>query len=185
MPIRRREMHRSRKTVVDFSKPGALEGWTTANDVVMGGVSESRMLVTERGTALFQGVVSLENSGGFASVRKRGLAADLGGYAGFLVRVKGDGGKYQLRVRTEDRYDGISYRYLFVTEPEQWMLVRAPFVGFEPVFRGRRVEDAPPLDPGRVRQIGFMIAHQQEGTFRLEIQSIEAYGNEADDGPDI
>jgi NADH dehydrogenase [ubiquinone] 1 alpha subcomplex assembly factor 1 len=178
MPMRQREMRRSLKTVIDFSEPGAMAGWQAADDVVMGGVSESRLSATERGTAVFQGVVSLEHGGGFASVRKRGLEADLGGYAGLLVRVKGDGGKYQLRVRTDDRFDGISYRTLFVTEPDQWMLVRAPFAEFEPVFRGRRVDDAPPLDPGKIRQIGFMIAHRQEGAFRLEIQSIEAYGEE-------
>jgi NADH dehydrogenase [ubiquinone] 1 alpha subcomplex assembly factor 1 len=183
MPMRQREMQRPRKTVFDFSEPGALAGWQAADDVVMGGVSESGMIATERGTVLFQGVVSLEHGGGFASVRKRGLDADLGGYVGFLVRVRGDGGKYQLRVRTDDRFDGISYRYLFVTEPDQWTLVRAPFAEFEPVFRGRRVENAAPLDPARIRQIGFMIAHKQAGTFRLEIRSIEAYGVTSTDGP--
>jgi NADH dehydrogenase [ubiquinone] 1 alpha subcomplex assembly factor 1 len=178
MPMRRQEMSRSRRTVVDFSNPGAIEGWATVDDVVMGGVSDSRMTLTGNGTALFQGTVSLEHGGGFASVRKRGVDADLSGYEGLVIRIRGDGGKYQLRVRTDDQYDGISYRYVFVTEQGRWMTVRAPFAAFEPVFKGRRVEDAPPLDPGKVRQIGFLIAHKQEGTFRLEIESIEAYRRE-------
>jgi NADH dehydrogenase [ubiquinone] 1 alpha subcomplex assembly factor 1 len=178
MPMRRQEMSRSSMTVADFGNPGAMQGWTTVDDVVMGGMSDSRMALTGNGTALFQGTVSLEHGGGFASVRKRDIAADLNGYEGLLIRIRGDGGKYQLRVRTDDRYDGISYRYVFVTEKGQWMTVRAPFAAFEPVFKGRRVEEAPRLDPGKVRQIGFLIAHKQEGTFRLEIESIEAYRGE-------
>jgi hypothetical protein len=43
-----------------------------------------------------------------------------------------------------------------------------------PTFRGRVVATAPPLDPGRVRQVGLMIADRQAGAFRLAVRSISA-----------
>jgi len=55
----------------------------------------------------------------------------------FVVRGKhGDGKDSELRVRTDNRMDGISYRYRFATQPGTWMNIRVPFSEFVPVFRG-------------------------------------------------
>ena len=43
--------------------------WTIVNDGVMGGLSSSEIIETEEKTLIFSGLVSLENNGGFASVR--------------------------------------------------------------------------------------------------------------------
>ena len=83
------------------------------NDDVMGGVSQSEIIFNDTGTATFQGRISLENNGGFASIRSNSHSYRLGGYVGLHVRIKGDGKDYQLRVRTDNRLDGISYRYRF------------------------------------------------------------------------
>ena len=37
------------------------------------------------------------------------------------------------------------------------------------VMGGVLFADAPPLDPSRVFQIGFLIAEKQEGSFRLDV----------------
>jgi monofunctional biosynthetic peptidoglycan transglycosylase len=50
--------------------------------------------------------------------------------------------------------------------------VQLPFSAFLPTFRGRRVPGAPPLDPARIRQIGFAIADRQAGPFALALRSI-------------
>ena len=61
-------MTAKRKLICDFIRPPLLR-WTSVNDVVMGGVSDSLMQVSEDGTGVFAGHLSLENNGGFASVR--------------------------------------------------------------------------------------------------------------------
>jgi hypothetical protein len=73
--------------------------------------------------------------------------------------------------------DGIAYQAAFGTAEQGWEVVKLPFASFVPSYRGRRVEEAPPLDPSQVRQLGFMIADRQEGEFRLEIEWVRAYGN--------
>src|SRR5512141_1740627 len=54
--------------LLDFSSSDVVETFRVINDVVMGGVSTSRLRSTG-GAMVFEGEVSLENNGGFASFR--------------------------------------------------------------------------------------------------------------------
>jgi monofunctional biosynthetic peptidoglycan transglycosylase len=168
-------MAQESKTIVDFASPTKGPGWRIVNDGVMGGLSESQMSLTEAQTAVFEGEVSLENNGGFASVRSEPTDFALGEYRGLLFRVRGDGQRYQLRLRTDRSWDGIAYRFTFPTTRDEWTSVKVSFDKFVPTFRGRRVPGAPALDPAQIRQIGFLISDKQEGPFRLEVASIKAY----------
>jgi hypothetical protein len=57
------------KLIIDFRSPKADTWWEVINDEVMGGRSESRLTLTPHKTAFFAGILSLEDYGGFASVR--------------------------------------------------------------------------------------------------------------------
>lgn len=149
--------------------------WTVVNDGVMGGRSTGGVERTDRGTLRFHGNVSLENNGGFASTRSELHPRDLSAFHGIALRVRGDGRRYQLRLRMSPR-DRVAYKAEFETEPGAWTEARIPFADFRPTFRGRRPPDAPPLDPGTIGQIGFLIADDREGPFELEVDRIEAYG---------
>jgi NADH dehydrogenase [ubiquinone] 1 alpha subcomplex assembly factor 1 len=148
--------------------------WSSIGDPVMGGRSRAE-LVVEGGVAVFSGVVSLERNGGFASVRSEPGAYDLSRYQGLLLRVRGDGKRYALRLRTTDAFDGVSFQAWLQPEPGAWREVRLPFAAFEAVFRGGTVPGHPPLDPAAVRTFGLMISGRQEGPFRLELASIAGY----------
>lgn len=148
--------------------------WRSVNDVVMGGRSASRLSVPDGGIGRFEGTVSLENNGGFASVRRMVGPLDLSGCDGLALRVRGDGRRYRLRLRTDERYDGIAWQAGFDTAPDAWTVVTLPFGDFEPSYRGRRPAGAGPLDTRRVTQLGLMIADRQAGDFRLEIDWIRA-----------
>jgi len=163
------------KTIIDFSAPDEQDRWEIINDAVMGGVSASRVSITDNKAALFQGVLSLENYGGFASMRTHPREFDLAGFNGLMIRINGDGKDYRLRLRTDTSYEGIAYQAHFSTEQDHWIIVRLPFDIFIPVFRGRIIEDAPQLDIAAIQRIGFMVADKQEGPFRLEIEWVKAY----------
>jgi len=163
------------KMIIDFSSPDEQERWEIINDAVMGGVSESRISIIDNKAALFQGVVSLDNYGGFASIRTHPREFDLIGSNGLIVRVKGDGKDFRLRLRTDNTYDGIAYQTHFSTEQDRWITACLSFEAFTPVFRGMVVNDAPPLDITAIRRIGFMIADKQAGPFRLEIEWVKAF----------
>jgi monofunctional biosynthetic peptidoglycan transglycosylase len=144
--------------------------WQAINDGVMGGVSSGRMVQSADGLR-FEGELSLENNGGFASVR-RPIDNDLATATGVRLVVRGDGRTYQFRLRQDDRFDGIAWRAEFTTNSD-WQTVVLPFNEFIPVFRGRRVPDAGPVEPAAIRQVGFMLADKTPGSFSLEIRSIE------------
>ncbi len=149
--------------------------WLIVNDGVMGGLSKSRFSLSDSSTAVFSGNVSLENNGGFASTRTKAMQFQLDGFKGILVRVKGDGKKYQFRIRTNDRFDGISYRYHFETDIDQWQTISIPFNKCVPVFRGQILPDVKPVSPKHIQQVEFLISDKQSGEFYLEIQWIKAY----------
>jgi NADH dehydrogenase [ubiquinone] 1 alpha subcomplex assembly factor 1 len=158
--------------LVDFARaPGA---WSVVNDGVMGGVSSGTIGVTADGVGVFAGRLSLENNGGFASVRTDLPGSDLAGLAGLALRVRGDGREYQVRLHTDGRFDGIAYAATFRTEPDRWLTVVLPFDAFVPTYRGYTPRNAPPLDPAAVRQLGLLIGDKRDGPFRLEIERIVA-----------
>lgn len=144
--------------------------WRAVNDGVMGGVSSGRVVQGEEGPR-FEGELSLENNGGFSSVRRR-VDEDLSGVTGVRLEVRGDGRTYQFRMRMDDRFDGVAWRAEFPAGDE-WRTVEMDFAKFIPVFRGYRVKDAGPLVPAKIRQIGFLVADKQAGAFRLDIRSVE------------
>lgn len=159
----------------DFADDQAVRAWSPIGDQVMGGVSSGRL--RDAGEwAVFEGEVSLENNGGFFSVRSEPKRWELSGFAGIALRVRGDGQRYKLNLKTDDSFDGIVYRAEFTPPAGEWATLELPFDAFRPVFRGRPVPEAPPLDPARVRTVGLLISDKQEGSFRLEVAWIGAYG---------
>lgn len=143
--------------------------WIIVNDDVMGGRSSARIEATDSGIR-FTGDLSLENNGGFSSTRHL-LAEPPTGMDGVRVELKGDGRDYQLRLRQERRFDGVAWSAPFGTDGE-WQTVEIPFSEFEPVFRGRSVPQAGPVDAAAVTQIGIMLADKQAGPFTLEIRDM-------------
>lgn len=155
-------------TVAEFATPLEVARWTTVDDRVMGGVSQSRLVTTGEGTARFEGVMSLESNGGFASVRSAPGDWIAEGTDALHLRVRGDGKTYQLRLRTSEDFDGPSYSASFVAPAGEWHQVTLPLSSFRATFRGREVR-AEPLVPEKVRTLGLMLADGQAGEFALEI----------------
>lgn len=158
----------------DFSRPETAALFHPICDRVMGGVS-SGAISPEEGCAVFSGDVSLQNQGGFASVRSDTGSWDLSAFKGIELRVKSDGKIYKLSLSTDPRYDSVVYRARFALPAGGWSTVRIPFQDFSPTFRGEKVPDVPPLDPSLINTFGFLISESQEGPFRLAIKSIKAY----------
>ena len=161
------------KIVFDFQTATNTAAWQIVNDDVMGGVSRSGFRLTN-GVAVFQGEVSLENNGGFASVRSLPARHDLAGCDAFVIRVRGDGRSYKFTARTARSFDSAIYQTVFTTKKGEWEEHRLPLKQFVPTFRGRVLSGEPPLDPAKVTSVGFLISDKQEGPFQLEVAWIKA-----------
>ena len=160
----------------DFSKPDAAKQWQTVNDGVMGGISDGRFKITDNKTMEFYGTLSLENNGGFASVRSRPMKVNLKAGDSVAARVRGDGREYSLNLyvpRDSGRY---SYRQTFKTKKGEWIEVSLPVDKFFATWRGRVFPDQK-LDPSKVNSVGFLLGDKKAGPFKLEVDWIKLTEN--------
>ncbi|MDJ0904294.1 MAG: CIA30 family protein [Xenococcus sp. MO_188.B8] len=181
----------SDKILFDFTNPTAdiKETWGALDDVVMGGVSQSNILLANN-KAIFSGIVSTDNNGGFASVRTRNFQPpiDLSGFEGIELKVKGDGKRYKFITRCEGKWDGIGYCYSFDTIYNFPTTIRIPFKDLIPVFRAKTVADAEQLDSSKIYSMQLMLSKFEydgglnpkfeAGSFGIEIEYIKAYSTQ-------
>ncbi|MEM9777571.1 MAG: CIA30 family protein [Chloroflexota bacterium] len=152
-------------------------GWYTVDDDVMGGISDSQVSFVESGQLYFYGNMSLDNNGGFSSARSDWQKMDLTGKDGILLRVKGDGLVYRLRIRTDTAGRGVSYNALFQTQADEWSIVYIPFAQMVPTVRGF-VVDTGQLDTANIGSFGFMLSDKQPGEFELLVDWMRAVSDE-------
>jgi hypothetical protein len=162
------------KTLFQFTSPSTVATWQIVNDGVMGGVSRGAFTSGTNHTALFCGAVSLENNGGFASVRSQPEPQDLSAFNTFAIRVRGDGRIYKFTARTEVGFDSVLYQTSFTTKAGEWTEHRFPFADLTPTFRGRVLSEAPGFNAAKATSVGFLIADKQAGPFKLEVEWIRA-----------
>jgi transforming growth factor-beta-induced protein len=157
--------------------------WRVVDDGVMGGRSQGNAAFAKSGILSFSGELSLENNGGFSSMRTGDLDLDLSDSDGLAVRVKGDGRTYQLRLGSDARYRGMEVSFMaeFPTEKGKWTEVRVPFTDFTGSFRGRTLKNEV-LNTARIQRIGLLLADKKAGPFKLEVDWIRAYGGGSGSG---
>ena len=161
------------KTVFDFTGADAGKEWQTVNDGVMGGVSDGKFKITDKKTLEFYGTLSLENNGGFASVRSRAKKLGLEKGDVLVVKVRGDGRDYSMNLYVPRPLVAFSYRAAVKTKKDEWIEVRLPLEKFEATSFGRVVKDARPVDPAEVNALGFLLGDKKAGPFRLEVEWIK------------
>lgn len=161
--------------IFDFSSPQNVDAWHAIDDRIMGGASQSRADHVDGSGLRFTGTVSLENNGGFASIRSADAAFDLGGFQGLFLRVRGDGKTYKLSLRTDDFFDGVSYQGIFATDQDHWQEIVLPFPEFRPTHHGIALTTVAPMDAASIRSFGLFIADGQVGPFQLDIAWIKGW----------
>ncbi|MEI7863620.1 MAG: CIA30 family protein [Planctomycetota bacterium] len=157
----------------DFASPDAAQQWQAVNDGVMGGVSVGRFAITANQTMEFSGRLSLENNGGFASVRTKPTNFKIAADDTLVVRVKGDGREYVLNLYTKSRRMAFSYRTALPTTKDVWTEVSVPLQDFIPTSFGNRVQGMGPVEPDQINSLGFMLSDKNPGPFKLEVDWVK------------
>ena len=167
------------RVLFDFDDSGSIEQWRTVNDGVMGGVSDGRRRLTGDGSMEFFGKLSLDNNGGFASVRSQSGELRLNDGDVIVARVRGDGRRYYFNARTNKPRMAFSYRAEFQTKAEEWQEIRVPVADLRATWFGRQISGASPVTASSVNSIGFLLADKKPGSFELEVDWIKVA---SDDG---
>jgi NADH dehydrogenase [ubiquinone] 1 alpha subcomplex assembly factor 1 len=161
------------KTLFDFNRADAAKEWQTINDGVMGGVSDGKFKITDKKTLEFFGILSLENNGGFASVRSKAKKLGLEKGDVLVARARGDGREYSMNLYVPRPMVAFSYRATVKTKKDEWIEFKLPLDKFEATSFGRVAKDAGPVDPKEINALGFLLADKKAGTFRLEVEWIK------------
>ena len=155
--------------IYDFNPSSNLSDWYVVNDGVMGGLSKGRLETNQDGHGVFYGRVSLENNGGFTSIRHPFKTKKVSGYTYLVLRVKGDGKRYQIRVKPKT---SLYYSYIaYIETSGAWETIRIPMREMYPVFRGNRLKLGN-FEANELQEIGILIGNKQAEEFRLEIDTI-------------
>ncbi|WP_428791245.1 CIA30 family protein [Vibrio splendidus] len=157
----------TRTNMIDFTQPNEHKNWTVTNDDVMGGISTGELIYLDN-MSRFRGELSLENNGGFSSVKRsiESLAHEIDSAE---LLFFGDGRTYQLRFTTLKDGNRVQYKHDFDTFKGQQLNKVFHFNDFQAVFRGRLLSDAPELKARDIKQIGFLIADKQPSPFELDL----------------
>ena len=157
------------KIIFDFNKNSNIRIWQIVNDGVMGGLSVGSFTLSPNGHGLFAGEISLENNGGFSSVRYQfdKIQVTIDSYVN--IRLKGDGKQYQFRVKDAS---GNYYSYItsFPTSGE-WEEIKISLRDMYPSFRGRKL-DLPNFSKDQIEEIVFLIGNKRTENFKLLIDKI-------------
>ena len=155
--------------IYTFSTQTNIKEWRIVNDGVMGGISQSSVVLTDAGHGRFSGQVSLANNGGFASMQLNKRIKRAEDKKFIVLRVKGDGKRYEFRLNSEiSQYQ--SYVHQFATSGE-WETIHLAISEFYPQFRGRKLNMLN-FNFDSIAQLSFFIANGQEEDFELLIDWI-------------
>lgn len=160
----------SPKVIFDFNKNANIKDWIVVDDVVMGGQSSSSFTLNDAGYGVFEGSISLDNNGGFSSVRYRFQKKILQEYTTVTIKLRGDGKKYQFRIK-DNSGDYYSYIAPFSTTGE-WQEIKIPLKDMYPSFRGRTLNQ-PNFSKNNLEEITFLIGNKKKEKFKLIIDKIE------------
>ncbi|MCW3173157.1 CIA30 family protein [Shewanella subflava] len=155
---------------LNFARDFDLRQIQINNDTVMGGLSSSRVSINNDAIT-FTGLVSLDNNGGFASTQFS-VINQIHAANRCTLRVKGDGKRYQLRLKTAALQFGEAFIAEFTTLEGEISEHIFTVDDFHIGFRGRTIQNGPALDFAKVEKVGILIADKQQGSFSIDLHTI-------------
>jgi hypothetical protein len=156
--------------IYNFSAKSNPSDWRIIDDGVMGGESQGKFNIDEKGHGVFEGTISLENNGGFSSVRYQFDKLNVSANSTICLFLKGDKKEYQFRIKDKkDNY--YSYITTFKTSGE-WQEIEIPLKDLYPSVRGRKLPMAN-FSSSSFEEIVFLIGNKKNESFKLMLDKIE------------
>jgi monofunctional biosynthetic peptidoglycan transglycosylase len=160
---------------IEFGKAaGRTSNWVILSDNVMGGVSEAAM---EYGNTavIIKGYVSLQNRGGFVSIKSGWGKMNLAGFKIVKITFRSTSQVYAFTLENSRRWYEPAYKLEFSAgKANTWETVYLKLDDFKEerigVPTGNKVNGAI-LES--ITRIGIVTNEKREGPFQLEIESVE------------
>ncbi len=153
----------------DFGKKQSGKDWQIINDGVMGGLSDGEAFLSKE-AIIFEGKISLENNGGFSSLKSAFDEYDLSNYNHIEICYKSN--DYQIGLTFETSYYWFQPYYKFLLKPTngEWRTEKIKLSDFDQIRigskTGRKLKDSV---KDQIVRIGFITSEKRAGDFYLEV----------------
>ena len=156
---------------IDFGKDRT-NSWYSVNDGVMGGRSQGVTSYTEN-SLFFEGSVSFENNGGFASVRSDYEVLDLSDYETVTIRYRCQGQSLALNFNYYQRWWYPNYKASLPDTDWKWESITLPLAGLKEYRVGEATGKTISEEKlERIIRLGFMTNDKKEGPFQAEVDFV-------------
>jgi NADH dehydrogenase [ubiquinone] 1 alpha subcomplex assembly factor 1 len=146
--------------------------WTAINDTVMGGRSEGKVSM-KKNSLLFEGTISFDNNGGFASVRGPFKTTDLSEYTNVEIRYKTTGQSVALTLENYRPFYMPYYKKTLPNSAGKWEVITLSLMDFKAYRLGKTTGDSLSKEVlKKIIRIGFINGEKKEGSFSLEVDYI-------------
>lgn len=157
---------------IDFGQKTGGQDWQIMNDGVMGGLSKGHIEMKEE-TLIFRGTVSLENNGGFTSLRGPYENYDLSNFETITVKYKSTGQDIAFRMELYERW---FYPYFKKNLPEtdnEWQTISIPLSEFNEYRIGDATGKKMSAENlANVIRLGFNTNSKKASSFEFEVDFI-------------
>lgn len=148
--------------------------WIMLTDNVMGGITTSKLVYNEN-SMLLSGNISLENYGGFSSVKTRFRDFDLSEYKGLRIRVKSFNQKFAFTLEDSKNWTMPNYKTEILNSKDNtWEIATIYFKDFKEYQIGEPTGSELNLSKLKnIVRLGIITNEKKEGPFSLEVDFIE------------
>ena len=161
--------------IIDFGETKDGTSWRIVNDGVMGGLSQSNAMLTSD-SVKFSGTVSLENNGGFASIRTLIPEQSLANCKTMTIRYKSNSltRTFGLSLKNSQRYYIPYYKHTFSPKTKDWQELKVNLNNFKHYRISQVIGDSMPSNAlDDVYNIAIIISDKISGPFDIEIDYIK------------
>lgn len=161
--------------IFNFGTQNNTETWRIVNDAVMGGLSTSG-ITENKNSILFKGETSLDNNGGFASMRTLIEKDSLKDCTTMTIRFKSSSTDrtFGLSLKTSQRYYIPYHKFTFSPKTNDWEELKVNITEFKHYRISEIIGENMPLDVlSEVFNIALIVSDTKAGPFDIEIDFIK------------
>lgn len=148
------------------------DNWFVVLDGVMGGLSQGTVEQTSE-SIIFRGSVSLENNGGFASLRTPYQEYDLSGLTTVTVRYRSTGQDFGLTLAKYRRFWRPNYKTNLPITNGEWNTLTCNLTDFGIYRLGEKIEGHPDKkDLSDIIRLGLISNTKAATDFEIEVDTI-------------
>jgi hypothetical protein len=165
-------MMKNTELIYDFGSTGDGSDWVVVSDGVMGGRSEGSARLTAN-SLIFTGKVSLENNGGFSSVRAPYGRYDLSACTHVFLKYRSKGMDMAITLATSRAWYQPNFKANIPDTNGNWETLELPLDDIDRYRIGRPIGGKlGNSDRSAIVRFGFITNEKKYGSFEFEIDSL-------------